>query len=276
MTAADMRLGISTYTYGWALGVPGYPPPPSPLTLEGLLEKAAALSVRVVQIADNPRLQQMSDAELDTLREAAGRLRIDLELGTRGIDPDHLRRYLSAAVRLQSPLVRVIIETKNPRASTDDIVATLREVVPDYARAGVSLAIENHDRFPAAALAEILERLDSPHAGLCLDTANSVGCLEGLETLLRVLGRWVVNLHVKDVSVQRLPHRRGFVVEGCPAGQGQVNIPGVLNEFRALGRDPNAILELWPPPEPTMAESIAKEEAWAAESIRYLRRFISD
>lgn len=122
----------------------------------------------------------------------------------------------------------------------------------------------------------MLKRLDSPHVGICLDTANSLGCTEGLETLLRVLGRWVVNLHVKDIRVRRLPHRRGFVVEGCPAGQGQVDIPWVLAELRAQGRDVNAILELWPPPEVAVAESVAKEAAWAAESIRYLRRFIPE
>jgi sugar phosphate isomerase/epimerase len=239
-----------------------------------LLQHAMELGVGVVQIADDPLLDRMSDAELSSLRGAANRCRLDLELGTRGIDPDQLRRYLHVAVRLQAPLVRVIIETKNANASTDEVVAQLRQVVPDYARAKVSLAIENHDRFPAAQLAEIVERLDTPYVGICLDTANSIGCAEGLDTLLRILGPWVVNVHVKDIRVQRPAHLRGFVVEGCPAGQGRIDIPGVLKELRTRGRDPNAILELWMPPAATMAETMAREKAWAAESIRYLRRFI--
>jgi sugar phosphate isomerase/epimerase len=184
---------------------------------------------------------------------------------------DHLR----VALALRAPLVRVIIE-RTPHPSTTEVVESLRAVVPEYARANVALAIENHDRFPAATLATMVEQLDSRHVGICLDTANSIGCAEGLETLLRVLGRWVINLHVKDIRIHRPPHRRGFLVEGCPAGQGQVDIPWVLKELRAQGRDPNAILEQWPPPEATIAESVAKEEAWAAESIRYLRRFIPD
>ena len=47
-----MRAGLSSYTYTWAVGVPGYSPA-RPLTLVQLLERAASLSVSVVQIADN-------------------------------------------------------------------------------------------------------------------------------------------------------------------------------------------------------------------------------
>jgi 3-oxoisoapionate decarboxylase len=86
-----------------------------------------------------------------------------------------------------------------------------------------------------------------------------------------VLGRRVVNLHVKDFLARRLPHAKGFLIEGCPAGQGLLDVPGLLAELRARGRDPNAILELWPPP-----EAAAQEDAWAAESVRYLRRFLPD
>ena len=65
-----------------------------------------------------------------------------------------------------------------------------------------------------------------------------------------------------------------------PLGQGCFNRHAArarrLHRLRAQGRDPNAILELWPPPEATVAESVAKEAGWAAESIRYLRRFIPE
>jgi sugar phosphate isomerase/epimerase len=270
-----MRLGIGTYTFGWAMGVPGYPPPPIPMTHERLLKKAAELGVRVVQLADDVQMPARSDRELAAIRTLASELGLALELGTRGIEPDDLRAYAALAARLNAPLVRVIIEG-TPHPMPDQVVAACRQVLPDYDRANVCLAIENHDRFPAAMLAEMVERIASPRVGICLDTANSLGCAEGVETLVRVLGRWVINVHVKDVQIRRPPHRRGFVVEGCPVGQGQVNIPWVLDQLPARGHEVSAILEQWPSPEATMVESIAKEEAWASESIRYLRRFISD
>ena len=88
------------------------------------------------------------------------------------------------ATRLGSPLLRVVLDTDDHHPSADEAVSTLHSVLPDFERAGVCLAIENHDRFPAAVLARMLQRLDSPHVGICLDTANSLGCGEGLETLL--------------------------------------------------------------------------------------------
>jgi hypothetical protein len=66
----------------------------------------------------------------------------------------------------------------------------------------------------------------------------------------------------------------GFVVEGLPTGQGMLDLPWLLGRLRLLGRDPDAILEQWTPPEPDLAATIAKEAAWAVESIAYLRRLI--
>jgi 3-oxoisoapionate decarboxylase len=269
-----MRLGIGSYTYGWSVGVPGYPPPPRPMTAAGLLGRAAELGVRVVQIADNLPLDRLGSDELAALARDAGRLGIDLEVGTRGIDPALLRRYAGIAARLRSPILRTLIDTAVHRPDPDEVVETLRSVMPDFERLGVCLVIENHDRFRADILADILDRVGSPQAGICLDTANSIGCVERLDTLVAVLGARIMNLHLKDYCIFRLPHHNGFIVEGRPAGRGQLDVPQLLGAIRGLGRDPNFILELWTPPEATPAETVAKEEAWARESVGYLRQFL--
>jgi sugar phosphate isomerase/epimerase len=268
-----MRLGISSYTYVWAVGVPGFPQPARPLTVDGLLDKAADLGVKVVQIADNLPLHQLSSGKLDCLAARAEEQGIDLEVGTAGLSPDHLSQYLSIAVRLHSPFVRVVIDSEESQPSPYAAAQMLAEVLPDFRRADVCLAIENHDRFPASVLADLLKRAGDG-VGICLDTGNSLACGEDVHTVLRVLAPWVVNVHLKDFFVQRLPHKKGFVVEGRKAGCGVLNIAAVIDELRAAGRDPNLILELWPPPEPTIEESIAKEEAWARESIVYLRNIL--
>jgi 3-oxoisoapionate decarboxylase len=271
-----VRLGIGSYTYGWSVGVPGYPPPPRPLTAAGLLNRAAELGVRVVQIADNLPLDRLGADELDSLARDAGRLGIDLEVGTRGIGPDLLRRYAEIAARLRSPILRTLIDTPDHRPDPDEVVAALRAALPDLERLGICLAIENHDRFRADILADILAQVGSPRVGICLDTANSIGCVENLDTLADVLGARIVNLHLKDHCIFRPPHHNGFVVEGRPAGRGQLDVPRLLRLVREIGRDPNVIVELWTPPEATPAETVAKEEAWARESVGYLRRFLPD
>lgn len=269
-----MRLGISSYSYVWSVGVPGYPQPEQPMTPWQLLQEAHRLEVRVVQIADNLPLNGFSPAELERLLAEARRLHIDLELGTCGASPEHLRHCLHLAVQLHSPLLRVVLDTDEHHPTADEALEALRCVAPDFERAGVCLAVENHDRFPASMLNWMMSELNSPAVGICLDTANSLGCGEGLDTLMRVLGRWVVNLHIKDFHVERLPHKKGFVVEGRPAGQGLLDIPQLLADLQAAGRDVSAIVELWPPLESTLEATLSKERLWVQESVHYLRQFI--
>ena len=271
-----MRLGISSYTFVWAVGVPGYPQPAQPLSAAGLIARAAELGVRVVQIADNLPLHQLPVAELQALAAQAHERGIDLEVGACGIRPDHLLAYLQLAGDLRSPLLRVVIDAEGQRPGVNDVVQSLRQVLPQFERAGVTLAIENHDRFRAATLASLMQRCESPQLGICLDTANSLGAGEDVDTVLRAVGRWVVNLHVKDFTARRLPHHKGFVVEGCPTGKGLLDIRRLLTDLKALGRDSNVILELWPPPDATIEESVAKEAAWAEQSLAYLRKLVPE
>jgi len=272
---AAMRLGISSFTYTWAVGVPGHPPE-RPMDVPGLIDRAQSLGVHVLQIADNLPLHRLSPAQLDGLERLAAELKLALEVGTRGIAPPHLRTYLSLARQLKSPILRVVIDTTDHRPGEDEIVALLREVVPEFEQAGVCLAIENHDRFKARALARVIARVASDCVGICLDTANSLGAQEGPEAVLDALGPLVVNLHVKDIAIFRASHQMGFRVEGRPAGQGQLNVPWLLQVLRDLGRDVNAIVELWTPPEETLTATIAKESAWADASVAYLRTLIPD
>jgi sugar phosphate isomerase/epimerase len=232
------------------------------------------LGVYVVQFADNLPLARLSAEELEDLERRAAKLGISIEVGTRGIGHDHLRAYLRLAERLKSPILRIVVDTPGRQPSGDEVVQALRGIVPEFERAGVCLAIENHDRFRAKVLAGIIERLGSEWVGICLDTVNSFGALEGPGAVLEVLKPYVVNLHVKDFVVARASHMMGFAVEGRPAGQGQLNVPWLLDELRGLERDPNAILELWTPPEKSLPATIDKEAAWAGASIEYLRTLI--
>ncbi len=270
-----MRLGISSWTYTWAIGVPGHPPE-RPMDAVGLLDRATELDVHVVQVADNLPLDRLSPSELDAFTKRAAELDISIEVGTQGIGHNNLRTYLALAERLKSPILRVVIDTAEHHPDTDEVVDIIKGIIPDFERAGVCLAIENHDRFKATTLAEIIEHIGSQYVGVCLDTVNSFGALEGPEVVLKALGPRVVNLHVKDFAIFRASHLMGFTIEGRPAGQGRLNVPWLLGELSGLGLDPNAILELWTPPEETLSATIEKEDAWAVTSVGYLRTLIPD
>ncbi|MBN1400587.1 MAG: TIM barrel protein [Anaerolineae bacterium] len=269
-----MRLGLGSYACAWAIGVPGFPAPAQPMQALDLIERAAQLGLALVQICDNLPLHTLSPKDLDALAHRADALGVRIVLGTRGLVREHLLTYLQLCGRFGGAILRVVIDTSGYQPSLDEIVALLKALTPDLRAAGVCLAIENHDRFRARDLAAILERVASEHVGICLDTVNSFGALEGPELVVGVLAPWVVDLHIKDFALFRAPHNMGFTIEGRPAGQGRLDVPWVLDVLRAHHRSFDAILELWPPPEATLAETIAKEARWAELSVAYLRRYI--
>jgi sugar phosphate isomerase/epimerase len=268
------RLGIGSYAYAWAIGAPGHPPE-QPMTALDLVERTAELGVGLVQICDNVPLHQMPAAELDALRARARTLGVDIEVGTLGLRRDHLRTYLRLAERFESPILRVVVDSPGHQPDDDEIVRTINSLKGDLRAAGVTLAIENHDRFKANDLACILERVGSDHVGICLDTVNSFGALEGPEVVVAELASHTVSLHIKDFHIERVPSRMGFVLEGRPAGQGQLNVPWLLEKMRGNEQEANAILELWPPLQATLQETIRLEDDWARQSVAYLRGLIA-
>jgi sugar phosphate isomerase/epimerase len=158
----------------------------------------------------------------------------------------------------------------------DDLRRSIGAVLPACEDAGIALAFENYELFRAQELADFVGSFESEAVGICLDTTNSLGAGEGLREVLEALGPLTVNLHVKDFAVRRADHKLGFAVEGRPAGQGQMDIPWVLDRIRASSRDPNAIIELWPAPEDDIPATLAKEADWAAASVSYMRTLIEN
>lgn len=272
-----MRLGISSYTFTWAIGVPGHPPAQS-VTAIDLLHHAHKLGVGLVQIADNLPLHKLSESELEAFAQLAQALNISIEVGTRGIEHDHLLTYLRLAERLGSPIVRTIVSTATHHPDVDEIVSTIKPMLREFESRNVTLAIENHDLITSPTLRTVIERLESPNIGICLDTVNSFGALEGPEFVIDTLAPYVVNLHVKEFVIYRASHMLGFIIEGAPIGKGRLNVSWLLNTLstRQRERDFNAVLELWTPPDANIDDTIAKETAWAVESVAYLRQFIPD
>jgi sugar phosphate isomerase/epimerase len=168
----------------------------------------------------------------------------------------------------------VVVDTTAHHPHPQEVVALLRMMLPAFEQAGVTIAIENHDRFKVQTLVDIVRALNSRFVGICLDTVNSFGALEDPVRVVEALSPYVVNLHIKDFRVRRANHNMGFVVEGTPAGQGMLDLPRLLEQLRP--RDFNAILELWPPPEVDTDATAAKEEVWVQSSVKHLRQYIAD
>ena len=263
-----MQPGISSYTYTWAIGVPGKEPK-NPMTIFQLIEKAAELDVNVVQVADNLPLDRFSEIELLKIRNFAEDLNIKIEVGAKKMTLENLERYIEIAAFFDSPIVRFVIDGECFQPGLEEIHSIIKNVIPLLENYKIILAIENHDRFKAAEFAEMVEKADSKFVGICLDSVNSMGAGEGLETVIEKLAPLAVNLHVKEFSVKRVFHKMGFVIEGCPLGEGMLPVFELIKKVSP--RCQSAILEQWTPPEESIEKTIEKEARWAEISIKYLK-----
>lgn len=265
-----MKLGLSSYTYGWAVGVRGHPPE-APLDEHGLLDRADEHGIKLLQIGDNLPLHTFDTPRLDRLASRAACQGVQLEVGGRRLTAERIAVYAAIARRLGATLVRFVIDDADFHPSPDEVTSVLREATSSLD--GLTLGIENHDRFSALTLRAMIEAADSDRIGVCLDTANSIGAGEGIDAVGAVLAPLTVNLHLKDFQIERLPYLMGFSVTGRPAGRGMLDMPALLEQLEAFNRCQSAILELWTPPEPRLADTIAKEARWATDSLDFLRPF---
>ncbi|RAV00139.1 sugar phosphate isomerase/epimerase [Paenibacillus sp. YN15] len=264
---SDFRVGVSSWTFAWALGVAGYEPVPHPLTVFDLVDKAAELGAGVLQIADNLPLSALSPGELDLLGQRALEKGLALEVGTRGLDPDNLFRYLEIAQRLGAKLVRTLPHNGRDRPDMKEAGRRLGAVLPAFEKAGVVLGVENHDFYPAVWVRDLVQLFPDSALGVCLDPVNNLGQGEGEGEVMAQLAPLAVNFHCKDYIIRRKPSMLGFDVEGAPLGQGMLN----LDRARALlPAGLSWVIELWTPWQGNIAATLSLESLWAAESVRML------
>lgn len=267
---ALVKLGIGSYCYMWAHGVEGHRPAEA-MDAFGLLERCVSLGVRVVQFGPNLRLEE---SRLEELAARAAEAEIEVEIGIAGLEPERIREGVRLCGRMGARLLRTVDVYEGAAGDARRLEERLRAGLPVVEEAGVRLALENA-RTPARAMAAALDAIGSPWLGVTLDTVNSLAIPEGTVEVVEALARHTLCLHVKDFRVRRIWHMMGFEVEGTPAGQGQLDVPWLLERLREAGRDPNAIIELWVPQQGSPEETVALEDGWVRLSVEYLRGLIA-
>lgn len=265
-----MLAGLGSFAFTWGVGVPDSTPA-RPLTETDLVAEAARLGFDVLQLADNTAVARRSPAELAALARASRASGVRLELGGRGLTAAALDHHLDVAAALDARVLRFVVDTPGHEPSAAELLAVLRGARSALEEADVVLALENHDRFTAAQLAAVVDAVDDPHVGVCLDTVNSIGTGEGLEAVLAILGPRTVNLHVKDFTIVRRPHGMGFEVLGARLGTGMLPLGAVLEAVAGYGDCSTAVLEQWAPGGGSPEAAAARERGWVEESTPVLR-----
>jgi sugar phosphate isomerase/epimerase len=261
-----MAVGLSTYAFFWRSSDAA----PRPMSLTAMLEETGRLGAEVFQICDYPAVESMSPAGLRDLRDRAADLGLTLELGTRGISPGHLERYRELAVALGVRFVRSMLHTADHKPSPAEAVDLLGQVMPRYLDQGVTLGLETYEQIPTKDLMAVVQGVDCPYLGVCLDPANSVARLEMPAYVIGEVAPHVVNMHVKDFTFTRQAGWVGFSLIGCPLGTGLLDYDAMVLAVRPEGRGISQIVEHWLPRASTMEETCRLEQEWTEHSARFL------
>jgi sugar phosphate isomerase/epimerase len=227
------------------------------------------LGAEVLQIADNLPLGGLSGAELKELRTFADGNGIALEAGTAGLIEDNLLAYLRAAEILGAKILRTLPHCGNDFPTLDTAKRRIAAVLPRLAEAEVTLAVENHDRYPSRWLKNLVAEFADKRVGICLDAVNNFGQGENFNEVLNNLAVRTVNFHCKDFVIRRRPDGLGFEVTGAAAGCGMLDLKKARRKIPA---GVSWIVELWPPAYADLAVAAQKEADWAQQSVFNLKR----
>ncbi len=228
-----MKVGLSAWSIHQNCGR-GPVVPEAPLDVFGVLEKARLWKLDCLQIEQFPE-----DPEtLARIRGKAEEYGIELEVEFYGVDVTSVTAKLDVAKALGARVVRSFVGLNRYRTDTTfkeqfEAAVSNAKAIAQYAeRIGVYFAIENHQDAMLGEIrsqdvggyevAALLDRVNSPFVGCCLDVGNCLAFLEDPILCSEVLAPKVLTMHVKDFRLKRA--FCGAEIAGCTLGQGAVDV----------------------------------------------------
>ncbi len=260
-------IGLSTYAFFWQVSDRA----PARLALSEQFRRTRELGASVFQICDYSPLPDFSDDELKDARKCADELGLTLELGTKGIKPDHLANYLRMADLLGAKVVRSMVTAPDHRPTLLEAEALLRQSMRAYEASGVSVALETYEQLSSTDLVALVESVGSKRLGICLDPAN---CVANLEHPIAVIDRcapYVACIHVKDFAFTRRGGWVGFTLEGVPLGKGLLPYDYMIEKVDPDHRGINQVVEHWLTWQDDYATTSRIENEWNAHNLARMR-----
>ncbi len=248
-----MRLGIDSYSLRWQ-GWDAFQ----------ILEYSARVGLDNVHFSERRNLASLDEDYLMSLKRRAAELGLAVEIGMGSFDrlstsfrsehgsgEQQLTDMLRAAKVVGSPVVRCFLGTQNDRLGTvtvqqhlEECARTLRAVAPLARDLGVKIAVENHGGVDLLAreLRGLVEEVGFDAVGVCLDTGNPAYGGEDPVVSAEVLAPYTISSHVRDTKVWSV--EKGAMAQWAPMGQGNVDLPRVIEILAANAPNPPIDLEI--------------------------------
>jgi sugar phosphate isomerase/epimerase len=147
-----------------------------------------------------------------------------------------------------------------------NLTRMLKEATKVAEDKGVIIAMENHIDYTASEIFDHIDRVGSKNLGVNFDTGNALRLFESPVEEAKILVPYIYATHIKDVSPRRggSPKEWNFW-ESVPAGEGVVDIPGVMKVLKDSGYKGVLAVEL-----DCLRENWEEDHA-VEMSVKYLR-----
>ena len=218
-----------------------------------LLDYCSKLGAQVVHFSEVRFLGGLEEAHLKKVREHAGRLGVEVEIGMMSMCPsarrfdakagtaeEQLTSMIRAARTVGSRFVRCVLGDSGDRANPigieghiENAAKVLRGVRSVSQDNNVKIAVENHaGDMQARELKILIEEAGKDFVGACIDSGNPVWALEDPHVTLETLAPYAVTSHVRDSLVYKVPD--GIGVQWVRMGEGNVDIRGWVRKYAQL------------------------------------------
>jgi len=233
VTGSTMRVGLSVYGTTYSMGLRPEAGRPQ-VTARDVMDQAIGYGLAGVELPAT----MVEAGDVDELRRYAAERGLFITVDTGGYDPDALARVIDLARRVGAATVRTVVGgakiggDRRPlagrwQAFLDEVLAKLRKAVEYAERAGVTLAVENHQDLASEELLWLCESIGSPFFGINLDSGNPLATAEEPVEYFRRVAPYVKNVHLKDYWVWL--SEEGYRLVRCPLGQGLTDFPALLD-----------------------------------------------
>ncbi len=193
-----------------------------------------------------------------------------------------LQQGIQIAHTLGSDIGKVSLDLRRPRplcASRHhpDIMKQLvhiagltKEVLPLVEDTGVRLAFENHTESFASEILWLIDEVNHPGVGACVDTVNSVAVLEDPMAAIEALAPRSFTNHFCDHRIER--DQFGCRFTGAACGDGDIDLKKALKIFKKTSSMNRINIEVeWDAGNDKPEIARKKEYAAVEKSIRYCR-----
>ncbi len=287
-----MLLGLHTYSFhlhGMGQNWGGYKLAWDPVwDIFGLMDEAKKLGLDGLHITAAD-LISTDDARLREVRRAAEERGLYLEynfsLDASAYDDrltNTMEEGIAIAEKIGSDIGKISMDVHRPHpvcgsAFHSKVIPQLERIAqkaaaaaPTAQNAGVRLCLENHTEAFSDEVIWVIQRVDHPYVGACVDTNNSLMVGEDPLTAVRKLAPLAYTNHFSDHAI--VFDQYGCRITGVATGTGDVPMKAAFQAIRANPNMNRLNLEVeFDPGADGPAEARRREYDAVVESIRFAR-----